>query len=82
MEAQSNNSINHRLDKIEQTLERLESAFLGDKYTNGRGYISENEELKKRVSQLEKNQSSLKWFMFGSGVTGGAGLIKVLESFF
>ena len=81
MDHTGNNGTNERLDKIEKTLEKLVTALLGDEYTNGVGYFKRIDHLDDRVKSLEKNQNSLKWFIFGSGLTGGAGLVKVLESF-
>ena len=82
MQENGNNNINQRLEEIEKTLQRLESALIGDKYSGGKGYIDKVQDHEKRIEQIEKNQNSLKWFIFGSGVTGGAGLVKLLESFF
>ena len=72
--------INIRLDKIEQTLERLEAALLGDKY-NGDGYIKKIEKLDQRVEKLEKAQSAQLWFFLGAGGLGGAGIVKLIEHF-
>jgi hypothetical protein len=81
MEQSGNNiQINGRLDKIEQTLERLESALLGDKY-NGHGYIKKIDSLSDRVEKLEKAQQAQLWFFLGAGGLGGAGLVKLIEHF-
>jgi hypothetical protein len=82
MENGGDHTVNERLEQIEKTLQRLESALIGDKYSGGKGYIDKVQDHEKRIEQIEKNQNSLKWFIFGSGVTGGAGLVKLLESFF
>ena len=82
MENSGNNNINKRLEDIESTLTEIKTALLGNDFNNKKGYLSKVDTIEERVQRLEKNQSSLKWFLFGSGVTGGAGLVKVLESFF
>ena len=84
MEAQSNNSINHRLDKIEQTLERLESALLGDKY-NGRGYKGRLEDAEERLDALEKAKDRNSAFetvaKLAIGAAIGGVVLKFLEHF-
>lgn len=81
MEHPGNNTINTRLEEIESTLQDIKIALLGNDFNNKKGYLNKVDQIDERVSALEKNQNSLKWFIFGSGITGGAGLVKVLESF-
>lgn len=82
MDSSGNNSINNRLDEIESTLQEIKTALLGNDFNNKRGYLNKVDKLEERVDSLEKNQLMAKVFLFGSGVTGGAGLVKVLESLF
>ena len=83
MEQHGNNiEIEKRLDKIEQILERFESSFFGDKYNGNNGYLQRMDRTESRLDKIEKYNLAQKWFLFGAGVTGGAGLVKVLESFF
>ena len=82
MEHGGNNSINTRLEDIETTLNEIKTALLGNDFNNKKGYLKKVDTIEERVQSLEKNQAAQKWFLFGSGVTGGAGLVKVLESIF
>lgn len=75
------NNLNQRLDKIENTLERIQRAILGDEF-DGHGIKSKVEDLQSRVKKLENAQQAQLWFFLGSGFVGGAGLVKVLEHFF
>ena len=74
--------IEKRLDKIEQILERFESALFGDKYNGNNGHMQRMDRVECRLDKIEKYNAAQKWFLVGSGVAGGAGLVKVLESFF
>jgi len=74
----NNMEINVRLDKIEQTLERLEAALVGDKYNNN-GYKSRIEDVENRLKKLENNARAQLWFFIGAGGLGGAGIVKFIE---
>jgi hypothetical protein len=78
----SGNNINKRLEEIESTLQEIKTALLGNDFNNKRGYLNKVDNLEERVSSLEKNQLMAKVFLFSAGITGGAGLVKVLEAFF
>jgi hypothetical protein len=83
MEQHGNNmEIEKRLDKIEQILERFESALFGDKFNGNNGHLQRMDRIENRLDLIEKYNAAQKWFLFGAGATGGAGLVKVLESFF
>ncbi len=81
MEGEGNKELNSRLEEIETSLNEIKTALLGNKF-NKDGYISKIDGLDKRVERLEKAQQAQLWFFLGSGMVGGAGLVKVLEHFF
>ena len=72
---------NSRLDKIEQILERFESALFGDKYNGNNGYMQRMDSMEKRIDRIEKYNAAQMWFFLGAGGLGGAGLVKVFEHF-
>jgi hypothetical protein len=76
----NNMEINIRLDKIEQTLERLEAALVGDKF-NGQGYKGRLENVEARLSKLENSAAAKLWVFFGAGGIGGAVIVKIIEYF-
>lgn len=83
IESSGNNmEINHRLDKIEQTLERLEAVLTGDKY-NPVGYVGRLDNVEKRIEKLEDARREEKWlattFKIASGAIVGAAAVKILE---
>ncbi len=81
METTGNNSINQRLEQIEKSLKEISTALLGNEF-NKSGYISKVDDLTKRVEMLERNARAQLWFFLGAGGIGGAGLVKLIESFF
>ena len=78
----NNMEINNRLDKIEQTLERLEAAILGDKF-NDNGYKKRMELAEKRLDKLEDARKREEWittfFKYASGAIVGAAAVKIFE---
>jgi hypothetical protein len=84
MEVGGNIHLNTRLDKIEQTLERLEAAILGDKY-NRNGHSVRIESLEKEVAELKKarqqNMFIETFVKLFSGAIIGAVAYKLIEHF-
>ncbi len=81
METAGNNTLNGRLDKIEATLSKIETALLGNEFKKS-GYLDTVDKLEQRVEKLEKAQQAQLWFFLGAGGIGGAGLVKLIESLF
>ena len=71
-----------RLGKIEQILERFESALFGDKFNGNNGYLQRLESMERRIEKVEKYNAAQMWFFIGAGGLGGAGLVKIFDHFF
>ena len=71
-----------RLGKIEQILERFESALFGDKFNGNNGYLQRLESMERRIEKIEKYNSAQMYFFLGAGGLGGAGIVKIIEHFF
>jgi BMFP domain-containing protein YqiC len=74
----NNMEINERLDKIEQTLERLEAALVGDKF-NGSGYKGRLETIEDKVRKLENRQTANSWLETGAKLVVGAAIAGVIN---
>ena len=68
-----------KLTTVEQKLDRVLTALLGDDLNIDKGLVAEFKELRERVTKLEYMKNKVIWMSAGAGITGGVVIAKIVE---
>jgi Mg2+ and Co2+ transporter CorA len=71
-----------KVDRIEASVEKIETALLGNEYSNKTGLIHSIAEHHQRLNSLERLVERGKWLIIGLSAGTGIGVYEILKQIF